>query len=67
MIATEKNRIEIFTQKGWWGEDTLYSLFHDALTSCKNQEALVDPENREDITGDIPKRLSFDDIDKTVE
>ncbi len=67
MIATEKNRIEIFTQKGWWGEDTLYSLFQDALTSCKNQEALVDPENREDITGDIPKRLSFDDIDKTVE
>ena len=67
MIVTKKNRIETFTQKGWWGEDTLYSLFQDALTSCKNQEALVDPENREDITGDIPKRLSFDDIDKTVE
>ena len=67
MILTKKNRIETFTQKGWWGEDTLYSLFQDALTSCKNQEALVDPENREDITGDIPKRLSFDDIDKTVE
>ena len=67
MILTKKNRIETFTQKGWWGEDTLYSLFQNALTSCKNQEALVDPENREDITGDVPKRLSFDDIDKTVE
>ena len=67
MILTKKNRIETFTQKGWWGEDTLYSLFQEALTTCKNQEALVDPENREDITGDVPKRLSFDDIDKTVE
>ncbi len=67
MILTEKNRIETFTKKEWWGEDTLYSLFQDALTTCKNQEALVDPENREDITGDVPKRLSFDDIDKTVE
>ena len=67
MILTKKNRIQTFTEKGWWGKDTLYSLFQDALTSCKDQEALVDPENREDITGDAPKRLSFDDIDKTVE
>ncbi|MDC0029692.1 acyl--CoA ligase [Pseudomonadota bacterium] len=67
MILTKKNRIQAFTEKGWWGEDTLYSLFQIALTSCKDQEALVDPENRQDITGDAPKRLSFDDIDKTVE
>jgi acyl-CoA synthetase (AMP-forming)/AMP-acid ligase II len=67
MILTKKNRIQTFTEKGWWGDETLYSLFQDALTSCKNQEALVDPENRQDITGDAPKRLSFDDIDKTVE
>ena len=56
MILTEKNRIEAFTKKGWWGEETLYSLFKDALTSCGDQEALVDPENRKDITGDLPKR-----------
>ncbi|MDC0243848.1 acyl--CoA ligase [Pseudomonadota bacterium] len=67
MILTKKNRIQTFTEKGWWGKDTLYSLFQDALTSCKDKEALVDPENREDITGDAPKRLSFADIDKTVE
>ena len=67
MILTKINRIQTFTEKGWWGDDTLYSLFQDAVTSCKKQEALVDPENRQDITGDVPKRLSFDDIDKTVE
>ena len=67
MIMTKINRIQTFTEKGWWGDETLYSLFQDAVTSCKKQEALVDPENRQDITGDVPKRLSFDDIDKTVE
>lgn len=67
MILTEKNRIEDFTKRGWWGEDTLYSLFQDALNSCDGQEALVDPENRLVITGDAPKRLSFKEIDKTVE
>ena len=67
MILTKINRIQTFTEKGWWGDETLYSLFQDAVTSCKKQEALVDPENRQDITGDAPKRLSFDDIDKTVE
>ena len=67
MILTKINRIQTFTEKRWWGDETLYSLFQDAVTSCKKQEALVDPENRQDITGDVPKRLSFDDIDKTVE
>ena len=67
MIVTKKNRIEDFTKRGWWGEDTLYSLFQDAVTSSGDQEALVDPENRADITGDAPKRLSFNEIDKTVE
>ena len=67
MILTEQNRIENFTNHGWWGKDTLYSLFQDALTSCKDQEALVDPKNRNDITGDDPKRLSFKEIDTIVE
>ena len=67
MILTKKNRIEDFTKRGWWGEDTLYSLFQDAVSSSGDQEALIDPLNRADITGDAPKRLSFNEVDKTVE
>jgi acyl-CoA synthetase (AMP-forming)/AMP-acid ligase II len=67
MILTKKNRIEVFTKRGWWGEDTLYSLFQDAVSSSGDQEALIDPLNRADITGDAPKRLSFNEVDKTVE
>ena len=67
MILTKKNRIDDFTKRGWWGEDTLYSLFQDAVSSSGDQEALIDPLNRADITGDAPKRLSFNEVDKTVE
>lgn len=42
-------------------------MFQDAVTSSGDQEALIDPLNRVDITGDAPKRLSFSEVDKTVE
>ena len=67
MILTNKKRIEDFIKKGWWGEDTLHSLFQEALSACGDQEALVDPENRSVITGDDPKRLSFKEINGFVE
>ena len=67
MILSDKKRIQDFTDKGWWGNDTLYSLFQDALAQCKDQEGLVDPENRPNITGDSPKRLTYQEIHETVE
>ncbi|MDG0965874.1 MAG: class I adenylate-forming enzyme family protein [SAR86 cluster bacterium] len=67
MILSDKKRIQDFTDKGWWGNDTLYSLFQDALAQCKDQEGLVDPENRPNIAGDSPKRLTYQEIHETVE
>jgi acyl-CoA synthetase (AMP-forming)/AMP-acid ligase II len=67
MILTNKKRIERFVSNGWWGEATLYSIFQEALNACSDQEALVDPENRLVITGDIPQRLSFKEINVIVE
>ena len=67
MILTNENRIKDFKNRGWWGEDTLYSLFEEALLQCENQEALIDPENRPIITGDSAKRLTFKETDEIVE
>mgnify|MGYP001179771693 FL=1 len=67
MILTNESRIKDFKNRGWWGEDTLYSLFEEALLQCENQEALIDPENRPIITGDSAKRLTFKEIDEIVE
>ena len=49
------------------GRRHIIFLVQDAVTSSGDQEALIDPLNRADITGDAPKRLSFNEVDKTVE
>ena len=59
MILTEQNRIQDFTSRGWWGNDTLYSLFKDALATGKSHEALVDPENRLNITGGLSETINI--------
>tara|TARA_B100001146_G_scaffold25279_1_gene19120 strand:+ start:737 stop:2419 length:1683 start_codon:yes stop_codon:yes gene_type:complete len=67
MILTPENRIKIFTENGWWGDDTLYSIFQKACNESPNNEALLDPPNRNQITGDDPKRLNFSEINYIVE
>ena len=67
MILTPENRIKIFTENGWWGDDTLYSIFQKACNESPNNEALLDPPNRHQITGDDPKRLNFSEINYIVE
>ena len=62
MILTPENRIKDFTEKGWWGTDTLYSLFVDACNESGESEALVDAPNRNEFTSGQPKRLTFNQI-----
>ena len=62
MILTPGNRIKDYTEKGWWGTDTLYSLFEDACNESGECEALVDAPNRNEFTSGQPKRLTFNQI-----
>ena len=62
MILTPQNRIKDYTEKGWWGTDTLYSLFVDACNESGESEALVDAPNRSEFTLGQPKRLTFNQI-----
>ena len=62
MILTPENRIKEYTAKGWWGIDTLYSLFLDACKESGESEALVDAPNRNEFTSGEPRRLTFNQI-----
>jgi len=62
MRTTPNERIADFTEKGWWGEDTLTSLFEQTAAECQDRLALVDQFNRPDLTGDAPLRLSYSDV-----
>lgn len=62
MRTTPNERIADFTDKGWWGEDTLTSIFEQTAADCPDRLALVDQFNRPDLTGDAPLRLSYSDV-----
>ena len=67
MILTPKNRINEYTDKGWWNSDTLYSLFLDACEEAGSDEALIDPPNRKEFTIGDSKRLTFNDVKNEVD
>jgi len=62
MRITPADRIADFTDKGWWGRETLTSIFDRAVSASPHSVALVDPFNRTDLTGGQPQRLTFSEI-----
>lgn len=62
MRTTPDERIADFTQRGWWGEQRLTSIFDQAAADCPDRLAVVDPFNRPDLTGDAPLRLRYSEI-----
>ena len=67
MILTKKNRIEDFTKRGWWGEDTLYSFsrcvnfIRGSRSPCRSLKIV------RTLQGMLPRDYLLDEVDKTVE
>ena len=66
MRTTPAERAADFAARGWWGEDTLTSIFDQAVSDCPDRLALVDQFNRADLTGSAPQRLTFAEIASRV-
>ena len=62
MRTTPTERIADLTQRGWWGERTLNTLFQAAVESSPQQVALVDQFNRSDFTDGEPRRLTYSEL-----
>lgn len=67
MQTTPAQTIAHYTQAGWWGTDTLSSIFQRALKQAPDQLALCDPSNRETMVSGEPLRLTFTQIDQRVD
>lgn len=63
MQTTPQRLADDYRQKGWWGDETLSSLFRAAVESAPDREALADPPNRPALTGGAPKRLTYAELD----
>ena len=52
MRTTPKGRIDDYTNRGWWGSDTLHSKLAEAANACSDMLAVADQPNRQELTGD---------------
>ncbi len=64
MHTTPQSRIDEFSARGLWGDQTLHSLLAKRAESHPDDLAVADQPNREELTGDEPARLSFQELDR---
>lgn len=59
MMLDTADRIARYSAEGWWGEATFADLMDGHAQLHPDREALVDPPNRNEITGGDPMRLTW--------
>ena len=68
MILVPKEKIAEYTERGWWGTQTLWDLFVRQLQQRPDAEAVVDAPNRAEFAHGAPRRLSWrslaDEVDR---
>ena len=67
MFFTAMNRVERYVAKGWWGGDTVDTLFQRACAERGSALSLVDPPNRLHLDRNAPERLSWTELHDRVE
>lgn len=66
MILHSQERIQVYTEKGWWGTTTLDTLFSELVQQKPTAAALADPLNRSDFTDGATHRYTFAELDQAV-
>jgi len=67
MLLVPDKLIREYTEKGYWGSDTIVDLVYRNAAKTPDQEALVDPLNRMELLGSEPKRLSYSEMIRAVD
>ncbi|WP_366923756.1 acyl--CoA ligase [Metallumcola ferriviriculae] len=67
MILSTQEHITEYTDKGWWGKKTLIEYFKEHVELQPEHTALVDPPDRQELTGTAPERLTYAQLDRAVD
>jgi len=67
MVLVSPEKIAEYTQRGWWGEQTLWDLFLQHLHEQPEGEAVVDAPNRAEFAHGAPRRLSWRQLGHEVD
>lgn len=63
MQTTPRHLIERYVEQGFWGSETLTTLFDEARERAPEALALVDPPDRNAIAFGRPRRLTYSEVD----
>ncbi len=67
MFLTPDEKVEKYRSKGWWGTVTVDDMLQDAVRAQGDAVALVDPVNREQLDGQPPRKLSWNQLGQEVD
>jgi acyl-CoA synthetase (AMP-forming)/AMP-acid ligase II len=62
MVLVKPETIAAYTEKGWWGQQTLWDLFVQQVSARGDAEAVVDACNRSDFAHGAQRRLSWREL-----
>ena len=63
MILDSEQKIKEYTDKGWWGSQTILDLFLRNAASTPQAVAVVDPPNRPSWTSGAQQRWTYQELD----
>jgi len=67
MITSSPERVEQLTRAGAWGTDTLHGLLAQHAERRPERLAVKDQPNREALTGDAPRSLTWGELEQASE
>ncbi len=67
MILTSQESIVKYTNPGIWSEKTLLDYFKSHVKETPDRVCVVDPYDRETLTGIKPERLTYKEFDRAVD
>ncbi len=67
MILSSAEKIKAYTDKGWWGTETILGLFLKNAGATPEGVAVVDPPNRAKLTTGDPQRLTYAGLQQTTD
>ncbi|MEP1447840.1 MAG: class I adenylate-forming enzyme family protein [Paraglaciecola sp.] len=62
MITSDKNRLKQYHSSGEWGLKRLDELFYKSASRFPDRFALVDPADKESLTGQAAQQLTYQDL-----
>ncbi len=66
MILVPQERIDRYTERGWWGARTLDDCFRSHVAAHPQRQAVVDALNRQDFTDGAARSLTYAELDAEV-